>query len=280
MIDIGSQKVVRVPLRSITVSKSNIRSYFDPDTIEDLSRSIRKVGQIHPVLLRRLPAPSENKYELIAGSRRFKAMWKSNRPNIAAIVLDDAPNPAEIVILSLTENVHTQNLTPFEEARAFLLLCKDYGFSQKEVATRLGKTIAFVKNRLKLLSVPDPVQDLLCKRKVTINHVGIIASLSNPKDQIRYAKVVSKESLSEEDLTTMIREESKNKGTTMPKDPATIKLFTPMRSALKVKRFSRFLVDKIRPQLLLWGPEVAEIRSALREVRDLIDAMLRKKNFE
>lgn len=265
-----TRNVVDVPLEQITISKSNMRSTCDLEKINELASSVNRIGQIYPVLLHRL---RENKYELVIGSRRFTAARKSRARSIPATVLDDISNQ-EMVILSLTENLHRNDLTPFEEARGILRLCKEHEMEPREVAKRLHKPLHWVQGRLKILSVPESVQKLLCESKVTLNHVGILASLGKPRDQIRYAKVVARQSLSEEDLTTLIREEIKG---AKKERPASRKLFTPMRTALKVKSFSRFLRNKVRPQLVLGGPEAVEVRRALREVRDTIKELLAGK---
>lgn len=267
MIKIVENPVVQVPLNAIIVSKANMRTVYDPETVESLARSIGRIGQIYPVLLHRI---KDEKYELIVGSRRLKAARKAERPTISAVILDDISDP-DMVILSLTENLHREDLTPFEQAKAILKLSKEHGLDPKEIAKRLNKPLPWVSGRLKILSVPESVQNLLCSNKVTLNHIGILASLGKPRDQIRYARIVAKQALSEKDLTTLIREEVKG---IKPERQASIKLFTPMRTALKVKRFSKFLRDKVRPQLVLGGKEAVEVRRALREVRRTINGLL------
>lgn len=269
MIHVVSNPMVQVPLDQITVSRANARSFYDPDGLKEMTHSLQgKFGQLYPVLLRRI---RPERYELFMGSRRLKAARKAEWPTIGAVILDDISDP-EMIVLSLEENLHRRDMTPFEEAKAFLMLCKEHSMSLKDVANRVKKPVAFVKGRLKLLSVPDQVQDLLCRNRLTLNHVGILACLGNPRDQIRYAKIVAKQALSEEDLTTLIQEEAAT--TTTKERPASRRLFTPMRTALKVKRFTKFLRDKVRPQLALEGSEVTEIRKALREVRNLVNDLL------
>lgn len=272
MNSVVQNPIVEVPVTSIIVSKANKRSFYDPEGMDSLLHSMSgRFGQLYPVLLHRI---RPEKYELILGSRRLKAARKAQWPTIAATIMDDITEP-EMIVLSLAENLQRQDMTPFEEAKAILELCKEHGMSPGEVAKKVNKPVSWVKGRLKLLSVPDQVQDLLCRDKVTMNHVGIIANLRTPRDQIKYAKIVAKEQLSEEDLTTLIHDEARQINTSQRERPASRKLFTPMRTALKVKKFSKFLQQKIRPQLALEGAEISEVKTALREVRDTISDMLR-----
>ena len=272
MSQIAARPVVQIPLEQIFVfKKTNVRSApTSPEERDGLAYSMSsRTGQIYPILLRRI---RDDKFEVIVGSRRLEAAREVKKPTIASIILDDLSD-LDAIMLSLVENLHRKDLTPFEEAKAILRLCKEHSMSSKEVAKRINKPLAFVTGRLKILSVPDKVQELLSDKKIPVNHVGIIASLGNPRDQIRYAKVVSKQALSEEDLVTLIRDEVGNKAG-RSEQLAKIKLFTPVRTALKVKRFARFLKNKVRPQLALEGPEIKEIRNALREVRDVIKELL------
>ena len=277
---IASNLTVQVPLKQIVVSKHNARSVRDPEAINSLAQSIGGIGQIYPVLLRRI---KDEKYELFAGSRRFDAAWKAGRSTIIATILEDISDP-DMVALSLAENLQRTDLTPFEQGRAILKLCQDYDMSPKDVSKKIHRPLSFVTGRLKILSVSDKAQDILRREGANfINHLGIIASLGKPRDQIRYAKVVAKQKLSEEDLVTLIRDEAKSKGVASlkPERLAAIQLFTPMRTALKVKRFAKFLQNKVRPQLVLEGPEIIKIKKALREVRGVINELLaHSKNFE
>lgn len=274
MIHSMKRSLIEVPLTNITVSKANMRAFYDSEALDALNGSMARIGQIYPVLLKRLP--QEDHFELLVGSRRLKAAWRAKMKTIMAHVLDDISLP-EMVILSLTENLHREDLTPFEEAKALLELSTNHGMSPKEIAKQIHKPVPWVTGRLKILSVPQTVQELLAQNRVTINHVGIIGSLKKPKDQIRYAKIVAKQALSEEDLITLIREEAAKKGVTPPvrtERLASNDLFTPMRTALKVKRFLKFLNDKVRLQLALEGEEVVELRKALRRVRNVIKTLL------
>jgi ParB family chromosome partitioning protein len=274
-MSLATKSVIEVPLTSITVSKANKRTVYDDEAVEGLNGSIGRYGQIYPVLLRRL-RPGVEKFELFVGSRRLKAAWKGNRTTIPAIIIDDISD-SDMVVISLAENLHRQDMTPFEEASAILELCTKHQMTPKDVAKKIHRNVHWVNGRLKLLSVPEDVQKLLSHKKVRVSHVKILAALPKPKDQIRYARMVAKQNLGEEDLVTLIREEAAAKGIepeVKKERPDNNGMFTPMRTALKVRRFARFLEKKVRLQLALEGPEIVKVRKALREVRRIIKDLL------
>lgn len=270
MRDLLANAVVQVPLSAITVSRQNTRMHYDPEALSDLTDSVREIGQIYPVVVRRLGRSSE-KFELIIGTRRLKVAYKRKMSTIPAFVVDQIEE-SEVVIFALSENLHRNDLTPFEEAKAILKLCKDFDMDPRLVAKRIGKPLPYVQSRLKLLSIPTQVQDILCRGGVTMSHVGILTSLKKPRDQIRYAKLVQKESLSQTDLITLIQDDL---GTTsVPQRPAARRLFSPKRTAVKISRFRKFLDQKVRPRLALGGDEARDIRKELRLVREEIRLIL------
>lgn len=266
------KSIVDVPLTDIVVSKANTRRYYDPDALNDLANSLGSIGQIYPVVLRRVNA---SKYELMIGSRRLRAQETIKALTIPAFIIDEIDDE-DMVILALAENLHRKDLNPFEEAWGFLSLCKDKGMSHQQVAKRVGKDCDFVTNRLKLLSLPDEVQDMLCSDSgVRLCHVNVLASLKQPRDQIRYAKIVAQQKLTQENLITLIQDEVR---------PARFqnerRLFTNKSIALKVKRFDTFLTRRVRPQLVIGGEDAIEIRSELRRVRRTIDGLLGRSKLQ
>lgn len=199
-----ARSVVDVPLDDIIVSKGNVREFYNEGELGDLQEAIGRMGQIYPVVLRRV---SETKFELIIGTRRLRVAYRRKAPTIPAFITDNIPDK-DIVILALSENLHRSDLTPFEEAKAMLKLCKDYNMDPKDVAKQIGKGHEFVCGRLKILSLPDEVQVMLCQDDgITFSHVNILASLKKTRDQIRYAKLVAEQDLSHQDLLTLIQDD-------------------------------------------------------------------------
>jgi ParB family chromosome partitioning protein len=264
-----ASSVVDVPLDDIIVSKANTREFYDQQKLDDLQNNIGNIGQIYPVVLRRLEEPSE-KFELLIGTRRLKVAYRRKALTIPAFITDDISDE-EVMFLALAENLHRSDLTPFEEAKAFLNICKEFSLEPKEVAKRIGKPESFVRGRLKILSLPEEVQRMICNEDgVTFSHVDILASLKKPQDQIRYAKVVAKQKLSQGDLVTLLREDVQN----CPRRDGSPGLFTPQATALRVKRFNTFLIRRVRPRIALGGEETREIRIALRQMRTTINELL------
>ncbi len=260
------RQVVDVPLDDIIVSKFNTRSYYDKELLADLADSVGGVGQINPVILRRI---NTTKFELIIGTRRDHAQRMIGAKTIPAFILEDLDDK-DAVIMALAENLHRQDLTPFEEAKGILKLGTDFKMSPGEIAKRIGKKVPFIQARLKILSLPEGVQKMLCEGDLSFQHVKILGSMKRPQDQIKYAKLVAKQALSQQDLTTLIHDEVGHN----PKRQGNRALFSPQATALKIKRFDKFLERKVRPRLALEGIEGREIRSALRQVSKTIKKLL------
>ena len=149
-------RIEEISRDSIVITDLNIRKFYNDDTLEELSRSFSEVGNLYPILVR----PGNNgKYELIAGSRRLKAAEKSDLSHVPVCVISDIDDKG-IIELALSENLQREDLTPFEEAEAIMRLMKDFNMGAGEIAKRIGRNIGFVRNRIKLLSLPEELQEM------------------------------------------------------------------------------------------------------------------------
>ena len=267
---IATSVVKEVKLDDIIVSKVNTREHYDEQDLNDLCESVSTSGQIYPIVLRQINA---NKYELLIGTRRMEVARMRQLTSIPAIILDSVSDQ-DAVVLALSENLHRSDLTPFEEARAILKLCKEFNMDPKRVAKRIGKDENFVRGRLKILSVPRKVQDLLCKRDngIAFSHIEVLASLRRPRDQIRYAKIVAENRLSKDDLVTLIHVDAKQK----PKGRQS-RIFTAEKTTLKLRRFNTFLQRRVRPILEVDADDSAKIREVLKELEATIKSLRPRK---
>ena len=267
---IATSVVKEITLDDIIVSKVNTREHYDEQDLNDLCESVSTSGQIYPIVLRQINA---NKYELLIGTRRMEVARMRQLTSIPAIILDSVSDQ-DAVVLALSENLHRSDLTPFEEARAILKLCKEFNMDPKRVAKRIGKDENFVRGRLKILSVPRKVQDLLCKRDngIAFSHIEVLASLRRPRDQIRYAKIVAENHLSKDDLVTLIHVDAKQK----PKGGQS-RLFTAEKTTLKLRRFNTFLQRRVRPILEVDADDSVKIREVLKELETTIKSLRPRK---
>lgn len=174
-----SERVVYLSVSSITANPNQPRKTFDEDSLNELADSIRSQGIIQPIIVEEY-APG--KYSIIAGERRFRAAQIAELDKVPCII----KNLGEIqrMEISLIENVQRENLNPIEEAFAYQYLIQKSGYTQEEVARKVGKSRSAVTNSIRLLNLPDIIKDDLISGLITSGHARAILSLVNPSDQM------------------------------------------------------------------------------------------------
>ena len=198
-----------VPIGSISVNPYQPRDVFDEDALNSLSLSIREVGVLQPVLIRR---KSSDTFELIAGERRWRAAKRAGNETIPAIVRD----VEDLTSLehALVENLHRQDLGPLEEAAAYQQLIDDFQLSQEAVAKRVGKSRPAIANALRLLQLPSSVQGFLMDGRLTAGHARALLGLPSRQEQDQLANRAIKENLTVREVERIVRDGSvSTKGT-------------------------------------------------------------------
>ena len=198
-----------VPIGSISVNPYQPRDVFDEDALKSLSLSIREVGVLQPVLIRR---KSSDTFELIAGERRWRAAKRAGKETIPAIVRD----VEDLTSLehALVENLHRQDLGPLEEAAAYQQLIDDFQLSQEAVAKRVGKSRPAIANALRLLQLPSSVQGFLMDGRLTAGHARALLGLPSRQEQDQLANRAIKENLTVREVERIVRDGSvSTKGT-------------------------------------------------------------------
>jgi ParB family transcriptional regulator, chromosome partitioning protein len=163
-------------LNDIDINADQPRSAMNPESLSELAESIRQAGVLQPVLLRR----TGERYQLIAGERRVRAARLAGLDRIPALVKQVEPN--EVFALALIENIQREDLTPLEEARAFQRLIEEHDFTQKTLAEKVGKARSTIANSLRLLDLPQPVQEHLVSGRLTAGHARAVLS-APPEDR-------------------------------------------------------------------------------------------------
>lgn len=151
-----------IPIHAVRPNPYQPRKYFSDEAISDLADSIRQVGLLQPINVRRVAAG----YELIAGERRLRACKMAGLTEIKAIILDGAYD-RDIAMIAMIENLQRENLHFFEEAEGYQSLIREHGFTQEELATRLCKNQSTVANKLRILKLPRQVKDRIIKGGLT-----------------------------------------------------------------------------------------------------------------
>jgi ParB family chromosome partitioning protein len=170
------------------------RTEFDRDALDELVASIREVGVLQPVVVRPL-AGQGDKYELIMGERRLRATKELGLPNIPAVIKDTADDA--MLRDALLENLHRSQLNPLEEASAYQQLLADFGITQEELATRIGRSRPQITNTIRLLKLPAPVQSRVAAGVLSAGHARAILSLGEGEEaMLKLADKIVNEDLS------------------------------------------------------------------------------------
>ena len=160
--DVRELKVVNVEILKISESKSQARTYFDPNKLEELSESIKKSGVLQPIIVQQVGNES---YQLIAGERRLRASKSAGLKTIPCLVKDVSDKDA--AVLGLVENVQRSQLNTIEEALGYKSLKETYGLSAKEIGLLVGKSRPFIANLLRISNLSNAVQDALKNDRVS-----------------------------------------------------------------------------------------------------------------
>lgn len=192
------QKVVQVRLEDIIPNRFQPRLAFDEEGLKELSESIKQHGIIQPLVLRKLG----NKYEIIAGERRYKAATMAGLQTVPCIISNiDDNQSAEI---ALVENIQRRNLTPIEEAKSYKNLLDRGYLTQTELADKMGVSQSSIANKLRLLNLADEVQEALLQEKISERHARSLLAL--PKDeQIEWLKKILSKRLTVRQLDLEIK---------------------------------------------------------------------------
>ncbi|GLV14777.1 nucleoid occlusion protein [Alicyclobacillus hesperidum] len=171
-------QVVDIPVQNIVSNPYQPRTIFNQEAIEELAKTIHTHGVIQPIVVRK----KGNVYELIAGERRLRAVRHLGWSTIPAIVRD--MNDAQTASAALIENLQREGLTPIEEAVAYQQLLELHGLTQESLAQRLGKGQSTIANKLRLLHLPETVQQALLTKQITERHARALLALPTEEMQI------------------------------------------------------------------------------------------------
>ena len=178
----------QIPVDRIEANPDQPRTRFEQGALDELTASIREHGILQPVLVR--PLEATNRYQLVAGERRWRAATAAGLASIPALIeeLDD-DTALEIAII---ENLQREDLSPLEEAVMYDRMVKEHGYSIRRLAQKLGKDKGYLENRLRLAGAPPEIQDLVSVRKDTISHAYELLKVEDPKKRRRLAEQVAR----------------------------------------------------------------------------------------
>ncbi len=189
-----------IAVSSIVPSSHQPRIHFDEEPLDALADSIGRIGVLQPILVRQVDV---DRFELVAGERRWRAAKRAGLQAIPALVRD--VEGRESLEEALVENLHREDLNPLEEAAAFLQLQQDFGLTQQAVANRVGRSRAAVTNATRLLQLPGEVQELVASRQISAGHGRALLTIADPAKQARLARRVVSEGWSVRQLENHVR---------------------------------------------------------------------------
>ncbi|KRC61536.1 chromosome partitioning protein ParB [Agromyces sp. Root81] len=194
LITVPGAHLARLDPNDILPNAAQPRSVFDPDDLAELVHSVREFGVLQPIVVRRHP-DLPGKYELVMGERRLRATKAAGLDTIPAVVKDTANE--DMLRDALLENLHRSQLNPLEEASAYQQLLADFGITQEELASRIGRSRPQISNTLRLLRLPEPVQLRVAAGVLSAGHARAILSIGDDAAEMqRFADKIVNEELS------------------------------------------------------------------------------------
>lgn len=205
--DRGSgNEVVLVDINAIASNPFQPRQTFNQDEIKNLAQSIEKQGLLQPILLRK----KEKGYEIISGERRFRAMKQLGHDKVPCVIKPKITD-AEMVEMALVENIQREDLNDIEQATAYHRLMIDCGLSHEEISIKIGKSRSTITNFLRLLKLPEKIQEMVKSKELTMGHARALLGIDDPQQQIALADKIAAENLTVRDIEkrTQLKKEKK-----------------------------------------------------------------------
>jgi len=194
-----SREVESIPIHMIKPNPYQPRKNFTTQGLEELAQSIREYGVIQPITVRKT---GPDGYELIAGERRLRAGKMAGLTHIPSILVDTYEEDS--AIMAMIENLQRENLHYLEEAKGYESLIQDHGFTQEELASKLGKNQSTIANKLRILRLSEEVKEVLIKENLTERHARALLKLPDEPLQLKTVRQVVKDKLNVRDTERLI----------------------------------------------------------------------------
>ena len=199
-LDEKSNEIIELDISELRPNPYQPRKTFQVEAIEDLKNSILEYGIIQPLLVRK----TIKGYEIIAGERRFRGAKEANLATVPVIIKE--LNDQKMMELALLENLQRENLTPIEEAQAYVNLMESYQLTQEELSKKLGKSRPHIANHVRLLQLPKQVTAMINNGELSMGHGRALLSLKNKQVLTEVVKRISKEKLNVRQVETLVQQ--------------------------------------------------------------------------
>ncbi len=183
-----AEEVIQLEINQLQPNPLQPRGAITPESLVDLVDSVREHGILEPLVVAKTPAG----FQIIAGERRWRASKLAGLTHVPVIVRETSPKG--MLEMALVENVQRVDLNPLDRAKGFERLMNEFGLTTSEIAVRIGKSVAYVSNSLRLLSLPDALKDGLLSGLITEGHARALAAIDDPSLMIEAYKIVLRES--------------------------------------------------------------------------------------
>jgi len=214
----------KVPLEDITANPHQPRGRFDPERMREMVQSVREMGLVQPILVR----PQGDKYQIVAGERRFRAAKEAGLKSIPAVIreIDDR----EMLEIALIENLQREDLNPVDEAEAYRVLHERYEMTQAEIAERVGKNRSTVANAMRLLRLPEEVRRSVSRGTLSMGHARALLALDSRDQQINLAREIETRNLSVRAVEKRVHQRTGGKrASARPRRPEVLELEEKMQ---------------------------------------------------
>ena len=205
-IEESENKITKLSLEDIEPNKNQPRKSFDTISISELAESVKQHGILQPLIVRKT---ENNKYEIVAGERRWRACKIAGLTDIPVIIKDISDN--EAMELALIENLQRENLNVIEEAMGYKVLAEEHGYTQEKISQKVGKSRPVITNALRILKLPDDVKKSIKEGKISSGHAKALLSFKNEKDIEKAANLIAKKGISVRETEKLARDKKFNK---------------------------------------------------------------------
>jgi ParB family chromosome partitioning protein len=232
--EIPQGQVREIDIAAILPNPYQPRTLFDPVALEELAQSIREHGVLQPILVRETDS---GKFEVVAGERRLRAAQRAGLTRIPAMVR--ACSEREMLEVAIVENLQREDITPIEAAKAYYRMMREFGLTQEQVAQRVGKTRTAIANALRLLQLPEEVQESLERGEISEGHGRALMMAERPDAILRLWTVVKSRGLSVRETERMAKAArqaiSPSPAPASPPDPQIQYIQERLQGALKTR---------------------------------------------
>ncbi len=254
-------QVKEIPVDQIQPNRAQPRKTFDEASLEELAESIRYYGVLQPLLVRMLP---DGKYELVAGERRLRAAKMAGLHTVPVLIRKYTLE--QMTEIALIENVQRENLNAVEEARAYQLLMQKFGLTQEQLAERIGRSRSHIANFLRLMRLPERVQESLVEEALTMGQAKPLLTLEKEELMQEAADFIIDHNLSTRDAESLVARLQKDPDLFKPKhlkEPVTTErvFITDVEDRLKLVFGS--------PVRIAWGQKKCKIEISFKTQEDL-----------